>query len=120
MLADRTLLFNIDVDAKELYVVADAAQHLFPTATSACDIRIRIPLSDGLLGYVARTGTSICLPDAKHDPRFNINIDKKMNYTTTSLMALPVFHAEDPAVIIAVLLVSNKVPPSPSNLGAWH
>ena len=71
VLADRALLFLIDKDTKHL--VLQSSDYL-----DMSNINFVVPNNDGLLGYVAKTGICICVPDAQHDPRFNHAIDKKV------------------------------------------
>ena len=41
------------------------------TLTLENPVSLAIPTSDPLLGYVARTGTTVSIADASLDPRFN-------------------------------------------------
>lgn len=65
----------IDKVSKELRIEADSSEHLFPLSKSSKDFGIVVAPTDGLLGYVARTGISINIPDAQMDPRFNKGLD---------------------------------------------
>ena len=69
---------------------------------------VQVPLSDGLLGYVVRTGREIIIPDARGDPRFNVKLDDTMGCRTSSLMVIPVKHEKDQSKPVGVLLVANK------------
>jgi hypothetical protein len=71
VLADRSLLFLIDKESKCL--VLQRSDHL-----DMSSMNFVVPNNDRLLGYVAKTGTCICVPDAQHDPRFNHAIDQKV------------------------------------------
>jgi GAF domain-containing protein len=70
---------------------------------------LEVPLADGLLGYVARKGVSVCIPDAQLDPRFNRQWDLVLGRSTTSLLCVPVADtgaSADDAV--GVVLLTNK------------
>ncbi|EKX41362.1 hypothetical protein GUITHDRAFT_112573 [Guillardia theta CCMP2712] len=69
---------------------------------------LSLPIADGLFGYVARTGFDIVIPDAQVDPRFNRLLDRQLDYSTTSLMCIPVPHHDSEESILGVLVLSNK------------
>ncbi len=69
---------------------------------------VEVPFSDGLIGYVARTGRDIIISDARSDPRFDAKIDDAMGFHTSSLMTIPVQDAKDKSKIIGILLIANK------------
>lgn len=57
------------------------------TATSG---GMTIPFGHGIVGLVAETRQGINIPDAYEDPRFNSSWDKKTNYRTKSMLAVPI------------------------------
>ena len=69
---------------------------------------LEVPLADGLLGYVARKGLSVCVPDAQLDPRFNRQWDLLLGRSTTSLLCVPVSDAGAAHDAIGVVLLTNK------------
>jgi GAF domain-containing protein len=70
---------------------------------------LEVPLADGLLGYVARKGVSVCIPDAQLDPRFNRQWDLVLGRSTTSLLCVPVADAGASAHdAVGVVLLTNK------------
>jgi adenylate cyclase len=63
--ADRVSLFMLDPDNQELRSqIAEGTEE------------IRVPLKDGIVGYVASTGEEVAVQDAYKDPRFNPVVDK--------------------------------------------
>ena len=67
---------------------------------------IRVPLSAGIAGMVASTGTPVRISDAHTDPRFNPEVDKRTGYQTRSILCVPMRnpHGE----VIGVFQVLNK------------
>ena len=51
---------------------------------------IRLPLTGGLAGYVAKTGESVTLEDAYQSPLFDPQIDKELGYKTETVLCFPV------------------------------
>jgi HD-GYP domain-containing protein (c-di-GMP phosphodiesterase class II) len=68
---------------------------------------IRIPLSHGIAGYVARNGEPEVINDPYADDRFDKEVDKKTGYTTRSIIALPIRTSE--GKIIGVFQAVNKL-----------
>jgi HD-GYP domain-containing protein (c-di-GMP phosphodiesterase class II) len=76
----RSSVFLLDGERDELYTLV--AQGLESR-------EIRIPLTTGLAGYVARTGEKLNVSDAYSDARFNADVDKRTGFHTHSVLALP-------------------------------
>eukprot|EP00462_Mataza_sp_D1_P019281 CAMPEP_0175142892 /NCGR_PEP_ID=MMETSP0087-20121206/13089_1 /TAXON_ID=136419 /ORGANISM="Unknown Unknown, Strain D1" /LENGTH=477 /DNA_ID=CAMNT_0016426821 /DNA_START=45 /DNA_END=1478 /DNA_ORIENTATION=+ len=94
--ADRSTMFFVDTETNELVlIVAKGANN------------IRLPIGKGIAGTVAATGTTLNIPDAYQDDRFDQSFDKASGYKTTAVLATPVL---DPSgSIVAVLQCINKV-----------
>jgi PAS domain S-box-containing protein len=67
---------------------------------------IRLPLSKGLAGYVAKTSESINLEDAYQSPLFDPQIDKVLGNKTRTVLCIPVKQKNNK--VIGVLQVVNK------------
>ncbi|PJE04842.1 MAG: hypothetical protein CK427_00275 [Leptospira sp.] len=94
--ADRSTLFLLDSDKKELWSrVAQGSQE------------IRIRLGEGISGFVAETGQVVNIPDAYNDPRFNPASDLKTGYKTKTILCCPVYNPQ--AEIIGAIQVLNKL-----------
>jgi signal transduction histidine kinase len=82
-------------DRASLFVVDDARQELWSkvaegVSTTAGLDRIRLPLGQGVAGYVAKSGVVLNLADAYKDARFNPGVDQVTGYRTTSLLCMPI------------------------------
>ena len=67
---------------------------------------IRLPADRGIAGWVAHQGTAVRLEDAYADPRFEPDVDRKLGFTTRSLLCLPI--RNEAGNIIGVLQLLNK------------
>lgn len=93
---DRSTLFFVDADANELVLIV----------AKDCS-NIRIPIGQGLSGFVAETGASLNVTDAYRDSRFNSAFDQATGYRTRSVLAVPVHDVGGD--IVAVLQCINKL-----------
>ena len=66
---------------------------------------MRVPIKQGVAGYVVRQAESQLVPDTSQDERFYRNIDASSGLTTRSLIAVPLIVSER---VIGVLEVINK------------
>ena len=92
--ADRCTLFLVDQQRQELYSLQGA-------------VEIRIPMTSGLAGHVARTGEILNIRDAYNDTRFNQDYDKKHNFRTKQILCCPIL-ASDKKKVLAVIQLINK------------
>ncbi|XP_036356755.1 dual 3',5'-cyclic-AMP and -GMP phosphodiesterase 11 isoform X1 [Octopus sinensis] len=67
---------------------------------------IRIEWGTGIIGYVAKTGERLNIPDAYQDPRFNYEIDQKTGYKTHSILSMPIKDRD--GEVIGVAQTVNK------------
>jgi len=97
LMADRCTLFLVDKERDEL---------ISKIATDAGSSEIRVAIGQGIAGNVARVGATLNIQDAYQDPRFSPETDKRMGYTTRTILAMPIVdHANE---IVAVTQVINK------------
>jgi len=67
---------------------------------------IRLPADRGLAGWVAQNGKSVRLENAYEDPRFEPDVDRRLGFTTRSLLCLPI--RNEGGEIVGVLQLLNK------------
>lgn len=95
--AQRSSLFLVDEDTGELWAkVAEASEIK----------EIRFPMTQGLAGYVARSGELLNVGDAYSDPRFSKEIDRRTGFRTRAVLGAPVKNRQ--GKIIGVTQVMNK------------
>ncbi len=94
-------LFLINKDnPEELMVVA-------AVGTGASIIQgLRVPLGEGVAGWVAREARPQLVSDIERDPRFYRAVDEQTGLSTRSLIAVPLINADQ---VIGVIEVVNKL-----------
>jgi GAF domain-containing protein len=125
-LGTQSLLLMVTMHANKIvsaqratvFLVDDAKDQLWSVSTDT-GVEIRIPKHAGIAGECCTEGKTINIPDAYADPRFNQAFDKKNNFKTQSILAIPMFH--DPATsgfysknpedkgVVGVIQMINKV-----------
>ena len=93
--AERASMFIVDHEYDELIlnVSADASG-------------IRIPISKGVAGYVARTAQIANIPDAYACELFDQAVDRKTGFRTRNILCMPLF--DEAQRVVAVVQVLNK------------
>jgi signal transduction histidine kinase len=97
LVAERSTVFIVDRARGELWSrVAEGMNRE----------EIRIPLSSGIAGAVAQTGTPVRISEAYADPRFNPDVDKRTGYHTRNMLCAPMRNLR--GQVIGVFQVLNK------------
>jgi adenylate cyclase len=81
-----------NADRATLYLLDESRRELRSIVALGDDDRlreIRLPLEEGLAGYVARTDETVNVADAYADPRFSRRIDDETGYRTRTVLAVP-------------------------------
>jgi putative ABC transport system ATP-binding protein len=78
----------------------------FAESAGSQPLQIRIPMSRGIVGHVARTGETLNIPDAYSYPDFDPAVDRNTGYKTQSILCMPIFDRR--REIFAVAQVLNK------------
>eukprot|EP01006_Ploeotia_vitrea_P024214 TRINITY_DN56976_c0_g2_i1.p1 TRINITY_DN56976_c0_g2~~TRINITY_DN56976_c0_g2_i1.p1 ORF type:complete len:705 (-),score=79.58 TRINITY_DN56976_c0_g2_i1:1898-4012(-) len=95
---DRCSFFVVDKEANDLCAK-------FKTPDGKIQ-QVRVQMDQGVVGYVATSGTTLNITDAYSDPRFNKAVDKKTGYRTTTILCMPVKYKD---TIVAVTQLVNKL-----------
>ena len=66
----------------------------------------RIPIDQGIAGYVAMTGQPIAVSNVEQDARFNLNFAKSTGYVPKSILATPLIAGER---VLGVMEVLDKI-----------
>ncbi|MEL6180796.1 MAG: sigma-54-dependent Fis family transcriptional regulator, partial [Myxococcota bacterium] len=94
-------------DRGTIYLFNEAGDELVSVAAQLPEMEeIRVPLSQGVAGYVARTGRVVNIPFCESDVRFWREVDARTGYTTRSTLAGPLRDTDDN--IIGVVQLLNK------------
>lgn len=96
--ASSLLLLNRDTNELEFYIAQGEKGEEVK--------KIRLKLGQGIAGWVAQTGESVLVKDAKKDPRFYGGADKQTKFQTKNLMAVAL---KGRSGIVGVVEVLNKM-----------
>jgi GAF domain-containing protein len=125
-LGTQSLLLMVTMHANKIVSAQRATVFLLDTAkdqlwsvSTDTGVEIRIPKHVGIAGECCMEGKTINIPDAYADPRFNQEFDKRNNFKTQSILAIPMFHEAGSAAmwsnnpedkgVIGVIQMINKV-----------
>ncbi|MBP7792092.1 MAG: GAF domain-containing protein [Candidatus Goldbacteria bacterium] len=111
-LLDNMLIISTDMLQAEagsiLLLDEDKNELIFAAATGEKKDKlkdIRIPVGEGIVGWVARENKSVLVANAQTDPRFFKKVDQKTAFKTTSIIAVPLLTKDK---LIGVVEVLNK------------
>jgi GAF domain-containing protein len=51
---------------------------------------LRLPITSGILGFVARSGQALCVNDVRQDSRFDPRVDQAVGFNTRNILAAPI------------------------------
>jgi HD-GYP domain-containing protein (c-di-GMP phosphodiesterase class II) len=99
--ADRCSVFLIDGYKGELWT---------KVAIGMEEKVLRIPMGQGIAGFVAKTGSAVNIRDAYRDTRFTQDLDRITGYQTRSVLAVPLKGRDGKAVGVFEVLNKSKGP----------
>jgi serine phosphatase RsbU (regulator of sigma subunit) len=95
--AERGTVFLVDKDRQEIWSLVGLGLE---------QQAIRLPITKGIAGWVAREGLPVRLENAYEDARFEPEVDRRLGFHTERLLCLPIRNED--AVIVGVLQLLNK------------
>lgn len=101
----------MDADRSTLYLVDRERGEIWSKIALKAEVReIRLPIGQGISGYVAKSGETLNIPDAYQDDRFDPATDKRTGYRTRSILCMPIWEpmGDENRPILGVLQVLNK------------
>ncbi len=117
-----TLLKYILKKAKKLMKVESASLMLALEETNELEFKVvlgpksegvkpfRLPIGQGISGWVALHGEPILIPDVYADPRFDPSFDKRSGYRTRSMLCVPLIYESK---VTGVMTVLNRLDMEP-------
>jgi HD-GYP domain-containing protein (c-di-GMP phosphodiesterase class II) len=81
--AEASSVFRIDESTQELYFITARGEK----GKEAKEIRV--PMGKGIVGWVAKHGKPLLVADVRKDPRWFKGVDKKTQFVTRSIIAVP-------------------------------
>ncbi len=95
--ADRGTLYLVDYENNEIW-----SKHLHGENVG----EIRLPIGQGIAGYVAESGETVNIENTYDHPYFNAEIDQRSGYQTHSMLCMPL--RNNAGEIIGVFQLLNK------------
>ncbi len=112
MLLDQILqasLTSIQAEDGSLLLVDEETEELsFVVVHGAVRTKLvghRIPLGEGIAGWVAQHAESVIVPNVQTDPRFSPTIDQAFKFKTRSLLCVPIVFT---GRVLGVIQALNK------------
>ncbi|WP_377476815.1 MAG: GAF domain-containing protein [Microcoleus anatoxicus] len=99
--ADKTTIFLVDSSKNQLW-------HKTVDVTIGKPVEVRLPMDAGILGYVATTGKSINVVEAREHELFNSEVDEPCDYQIKSILCMPIFSSKSETEPVAVVRLLNK------------
>ena len=97
----------MEADRSTLYLVTEDGRTLWSKVSQGGErVEIRLPVGEGIAGWVGQTREIVNIPDAYADQRFYPAVDVKSGYRTRSILAVPMLGAL--GGLVGVLQVLNK------------
>jgi GAF domain-containing protein len=104
----------LGASAASLYLIDRAANDLvFVVALGESAARartFRVPVGQGIAGWVAQTGEAALIPDASQDPRFAANIARSIGYIPKSVLCIPLRAGEQVIGVVQLFDKGNGAP----------
>lgn len=105
LLAEQVRII-LDAGQCSVFIVDKNEKELWSKATNPIDKVFRFSISDGVVGFVARTGQIVNLANAYDHPHFNANLDIRTGYKTKSILAMAMKNSL--GKVLGVFRVLNK------------
>ena len=98
---------GLKCDRGTVYVVDSKKNEIWSIVLIGKELKeIRLPIGEGLAGYVAKTGEILNIEDAYKDKRFKSEFDRYSGYHTKSCLCVPIVNSENK--ITGVMQMLNK------------
>ena len=96
----------VEADRASLFLVDRERGEMWSKIAQGVGQEIRLPIGQGISGFVALSGEIVNIPDAYQDPRFNRETDDKTGYRTRSMLCVPMRRTDGD--VVGLLLALNK------------
>ncbi len=95
----------LEAERASLFLYEPATDELVSRVAAGVE-EIRFPADRGVAGATLRAGSSLRVPDAAADPRFNPEIDRRTGFRTRNILSVPLRDHE--GQLVGVLQALNK------------
>ncbi len=103
----ETAVSNLRADRGTVYLIDPQREEIWSKVLQGdMKVEIRLPVGQGIAGYVAQSGEHVMLEDAYEDSRFNPDVDRKSGYRTKTMLCMPMKNRN--ARMVGVFQIINK------------
>jgi phosphoserine phosphatase RsbU/P len=101
----------VGCERASLFLYDAVREELFTRVATELEIsEIRHPVERGIVGWVARHGELLSVPQPALDPRWDASVDRRTGFRTRNILAAPI-HSSDGERLLGVLQLLNKPQP---------
>lgn len=108
MVAEAALIFLYNPESRLLEIVSRKDDLFADQAAEFLNPPMSLKLGEGMAGWVGQHRRAVMIEDAQNDPRFSKAADRQRNWTTRTLLAVPLVQGEKLLGVLAVLNSRNK------------
>jgi len=106
--AEASLIFLYDSKNRMLEIASIKDDRFGDQAEKLFKGSVKLNMGEGIAGLVAKNRKSIMVEDAQEDPRFSKKADKQRNFTTHSLICVPLVYREELLGVLCALNATGK------------
>lgn len=85
-----------------MFILDKESEMLWTKVAKGSNQTIKVPYNQGIVGYVFTKNETLNILNAYNDDRFNKEVDKRMNYKTSTILCTPIYD-KDGVTIIGVI-----------------
>ena len=101
--AEASLVYLYNSESRLLEIVSIKDDRFGDKADELFKGTVKMKIGEGITGWVAQNRRAVMVEDAQKDPRFSRGTDKKRNFTTRSLLCVPLVYQEELLGVLSAL-----------------
>lgn len=103
-------------DRASLFLFDPHTEELFTKVVTELELReIRLPLDQGIVGWVGLYRQVVHVPDPAGDPRWDPSVDRRTGFTTRNMLTAPIMSPHDDRLLGVIQLLNKADGPFDSN-----
>jgi serine phosphatase RsbU (regulator of sigma subunit) len=106
--AEASLIYLYNSNNRLLEIVSIKDDRFGDRAEKLFKGTVKLKMGEGITGWVAENRESVMVEDAQGDPRFSKKADKQRNFTTRSLLCVPLIYQEELLGVLNALNARGK------------
>jgi hypothetical protein len=106
--AEASLIFLYNPNNHFLEIVSIKDERFGDKADELFKGSVKLKIGEGIAGWVAKNRTSVMVEDAQKDPRFSKKADKERDFTTRSLICVPLVYQDELLGVLSALNPTDK------------